>query len=578
MGEKTLELPEECWESIFKLIEKEDDRHDLSALSLVCKLFLSITNQVRKGLSIYDPTIQFIPQLLHRFKGLRDIDLSKFHGNINDVLYQISLSGLDLRSLNFSNQRDFRAEDLKVLSPKMKNLRCLKCSKVGSLHDNDLNLIADLFPLLEELDISYPEHRYSYSLNGLSNLSYFNISDSGIISLSVKLKGLRKLNLSGNHFITDKSLACLSVNCVLLNEIMIRYCDFVTQNGIALVICGCVNLNSLCANGIGFYSMDSRLKDSLVSNKALNSFDFSECIISDELLFSIAEACQPLNKLIVSKCRNFSFNSISFLLRKHQSLQYLDLEAASFLKDELMDNLSKLLPNITYINLSLCPKLSNSTFFILTKNCPLLSEIKMVGTKLGCGDFTMSPVTNPRVTSLNFAQNRCLDSNSIKCFASVCPNLRQVDLSNCEDLTEDGVEELLKRCSGIKNLGISGCIKVKTFLNDFEISYLEVLCARGLRINDDELALIGKRCPKLLQLDLTGCLSVTEKGVKEVVMDCKALREINLKWCNNVNVDIVSWMVVSRSSLWRIVPPCGFIPTDRHKKFFLRHGCLVCNG
>lgn len=449
----------------------------------------------------------------------------------------------------------------------------MSCSQIGSLRDSNLNTIAELFPLLEELDISYPELGLSDSCSFLSP-----VTDVGILSLSSKLKGLRRINLSGNHFITDQSLVFLSTDCLLLSEIVIHCCDFITENGIAFLFRRCANLNSVSVSGIRFSLDDSTFHDSLLCAKALRVIDFTESVIADELLYSIGEASLPLNKLILANCRGFTFSGISFLLSKHQFIQYLDLEAANFLTDESMFELSEFLWGITFISLSMCDKLTDSTFFCLTRNCPFLNEIKMAGTNVGTKDLSFSPcsVANAQIKSLNLAQNRSLGNESIKHYATLCPNLQMLDLSNCEGITEEGVFEVLKRCPEIRYLGLNQCIGIKTFLVDFELSNLEVLCARGSGIDDSGLALIGNRCPQLLQLDLTGCLNITAKGVKELVQSCRALREINLKWCNNVNVDIVALMVFSRPSLRRIVPPCGFVPSESQRNLYLRHGCLVC--
>lgn len=102
--------------------------------------------------------------------------------------------------------------------------------------------------------------------------------------------------------------------------------------------------------------------------------------------------------------------------------------------------------------------------------------------------------------------------------------------------------------------------------------------AEGLAINDEALASIGKRCGRLSRLNLEGCLNVTARGVEGVIVNCKALKEMNLRWCNNVSVDIVAWMVLSRPSLRKITLPCGSVPTANQRNFFLRHGCLVCQG
>jgi hypothetical protein len=63
------------------------------------------------------------------------------------------------------------------------------------------------------------------------------------------------------------------------------------------------------------------------------------------------------------------------------------------------------------------------------------------------------------------------------------------------DVVRLGVLEINQYCSRIKGLVI-----------DFEISKLEEMSAKGSGINDDALAVIGKRSCQLLHLDLAGRL------------------------------------------------------------------------
>ncbi|KAL5574499.1 hypothetical protein UlMin_016198 [Ulmus minor] len=575
MGEESVDLPEECWELIFKLLEV----HHFASISLVCKRFLMLTNQLMKSLNVSQSTVPFLPHLLQRFRKLTNINLSDFQGEIDDLLFRIAESGLDLQALDVSKQKAFPSHGLRILGSKLKNLRYLNCSKICSLQDKDLDLIAQLFPSLEELDVSYPYHVVGVYSNGGLNSNFFPkpLSDDGFCTLSMKLKGLRKINLSGNQFITDKSLQFLSTNCVQLSEIVIHDCDFVTEKGINLVIHRCANLNSISVSGIRFSVAASIFDDSLACTKALSSVDFTESNISDELLYSMAKACLPLKKLILHRSHGFTVNGILFLLSKLQYLQYLDLQEVQFLTDESMFEISKFLPSVTFINLNLCNGLSESTLFDLTRNCPMLNEIKMAGTNLGAKEFTSDFVVNPRVKSLGLALNNCLGNESVKKIASACPNLELLDLSYCAGITEEAVKEVLKRCPVIKDLSVNHC-RVKNFLIDFELPKLEVICAKKSGIDDEGLALIGKNCRNLLQLDLFGCVDVTEKGVKEVVQNCRALKEINLMWCNQVSVDTIAWMVFSSTLLRRIYPPRGFVPTESQKNFYLRHGCRVCEG
>lgn len=589
MAEKSVDLPRECWEHILNLLEPDHHSH-LESLSLVCKQFLSITNQLLSSLKLSDSSVQAIlPHLLQRFRWLRRIDLTGFNGDMNPLLYRIAVSGLNLESLSVSNQTSLPVNGLRAFGSKMMNLKCLECSKVRLLQDSDLDLIAESFPLLEELDISYPEYGSINSSNGSSDSSsiWKPISDSGVFSLTLKLKGLRKINLSGNHFITDLSLMHLSRHCVLLTQVVIHCCDFITHNGVAKLIRACGHLNCVSICGIGGsllcllgYSSSSfaSLGCSLNSPKAMSVIDFSDSVISDELLYSVAEACFPMKKLVLSNCTSYTFAGISFLVSRYPLLEHLDLEAAYFLADKDMVELTLSLHSITYINLSYCCSLTNVTLYTLTKNCLVLNEIKMVGTNIGEDGLETDFVSNLGVKSLILSQNSYMGNGCIANYASLCPNLEMLDLSCCVNITEDGIAEVLKRCSRIRHLEINKCRLMKNLMIEFELPNLEVLCARGLRINDDALALIGKRCSRLQQLDLSGCLRVTANGVKEVVANCKEMREINLRSCDNVSVDIIPWMVFSRPSLKKIVPPCGSVPTESQRNQFLRHGCLVCEG
>lgn len=462
----------------------------------------------------------------------------------------------------------------------MRNLRKLNCSKICSLRDSDLFAIGKSFPLLEDLDISFPQYSACFKPNGSVDLPCFSgvVTDEGVIDLSMKLKKLHKIDLSGNQFITDKSIFCLSQNCMLLREVVIRDCDFITQNGIALAMRKCENLNHISLEEIGIPTIDSFFQESFTYAKKLCQLDLSHSFISDELLCMVAEACLPLKKLTISSCYNFTFVGISCLLYKYQFLEYLDLEGANFLTDDSVIELSKFLCNLAFINLSLCSKLTGSTFFTLIRSCPLLKDIKMERTNLGVEELTTDFMINPRVKILDLAGNESLSDECINKVALCCPGLQVLKISHCSNITEEGIRGVLRNCCEIRHLDMNRCWGIKNLDIAFELPKLEVLHAKGPVFDDEALTIIAKRCHGLLQLDLEGCLNVTAKGVNEVVQNCRRLREINLKRCDNVKDDIVACMVFSRPSLRKIIPPRGFIPTDKQTSFFLRHGCLVCKG
>ncbi|KAJ0231734.1 hypothetical protein HA466_0296030 [Hirschfeldia incana] len=556
-----MDLPEECWELIFRFIDQDDYRF-LESLSLVSTSFLSITNLVRSTFTVTDRTLPFLHRHLLRFHNLKRVRFHDFHEDIESILLQLSLSGLDLESLDISGMPYF--PDLSGMKKKMSNIKEFSCSGISELREVDLVSIGVCFPSLQKLDISYPD--------SIPN----PIVDSAIISLSSNLKNLLKINVSGNNLITDKSLISLSQNCVLLREIVFRDCDFVSSRCIEFVLRNSRYLESIAINGIGFRPRESFSEDAFLSSPCLSELELSDSFLSDELLRLVADAKLPLKKLVLSSCQFITFDGVLYLLTKYQTLLHLNLEGLSFLSDDMVKELVVFLGRLTFVNLSFCAKLTGVSFFNIIERCVSLQCMRMEGTNFGVEDDSKELCVKSRIKSLYISGNRNMRDECLVKISRHCPFVETLEMGQCPDITEDGILEVLRNCSELTSLDLSGCSGIRSLdALDFELPKLETLRACGTWNDDQALGLIGKRCPGLLRLDLRGCLNVRSRGVKEVVQSCTRLREINLTNCE-VLYGIFTWMVCANPSLRKIVPPWWFSPSKNLHKFLLSHGCLIC--
>ncbi|KAL6996677.1 hypothetical protein U1Q18_006806 [Sarracenia purpurea var. burkii] len=240
-----------------------------------------------------------------------------------------------------------------------------------------------------------------------------------------------------------------------------------------------------------------------------------------------------------------------------------------------MSDLSKYLTSLVTIKLRLCCSLTESTFFTLAKNCPLLKDIDMCETNFGRGDRTEDIVKNPRIKSLKLDFNLNRTEECLGKLASVCPGLEMLDLSHCPRITQNGVSNFLKTDSKMRNLCINDCMRIKNIGTGSELPKLEVLEAAESGIDDEGLAMIGNRCRGIMILDLEGRLGATSIGLKEILRNCRRLREINLNACSNMSMESVDWMVFSVPSLKKLVVSDEHSITESQMRVLLGHGCLV---
>ncbi|CAJ2638872.1 F-box/LRR-repeat protein 20-like [Trifolium pratense] len=266
------------------------------------------------------------------------------------------------------------------------------------------------------------------------------------------------------------------------------------------------------------------------------------------MLKALALHSPPLTKLILQDCYNYTYSGISTLLSKCPYLQHLDLQRTKFLNDQLFNQLCAFLADLVSINVSGCGMLTNSSFFALLTNCPLLAEIRMESTDIGLGPTPsgVDLVVYPQVKSLHLANNSHLHDNHINIFGFMFPNMQHIDLSFCHHVFQHRIPVLFKRCPKITLLKFVGFPHAKLRSINSEASILEVLNLAHSRIDDEGLYQISKSCPRLLQLDLEHCYDVTEKGVKLATENCTCLRDFNLRHCRKVSTDIVSWIIFTR--------------------------------
>ncbi|GMQ09113.1 hypothetical protein CsSME_00052592 [Camellia sinensis var. sinensis] len=143
------------------------------------------------------------------------------------------------------------------------------------------------------------------------------------------------------------------------------------------------------------------------------------------------------------------------------------------LTDNSTRDLCRYLPNLVSIKFDQCSNLTTAIFFILAKECPVLSEIEMPHINLQVEDiFDMDLERNYQIRSLDLSCAR-VNNEFLKKIGVVCPNLQTLNVTGLYTLTE-GIEEILNCCSQIKHLTVDRTREIVILLEQFKTRSIKI--------------------------------------------------------------------------------------------------------
>lgn len=164
-----------------------------------------------------------------------------------------------LRVLSFHIEDSlFDARNLFLIAQKCRELRTLVLDGFASVTDETLDLFATRNPDLETIDLSNSTlsscEEVASSLAKCSklqnlNLSYLDfdgelITDDDLKKIISQQRGLRKLNVSNNDYISNKGLRHIATFCKQLTHLDISGCE-INNRGVASIVNNCKELTHL---------------------------------------------------------------------------------------------------------------------------------------------------------------------------------------------------------------------------------------------------------------------------------------------------------------------------------------------
>ncbi|KAL3360985.1 hypothetical protein AABB24_014086 [Solanum stoloniferum] len=338
------------------------------------------------------------------------------------------------------------------------------------------------------------------------------------------------------------------------------------------------------------------------SLRALSLWNVSS--VSDEGLIEIAQGCHLLEKLDLCQCPAITDLSLVAIAKNCPNLTSLTIESCSKIGNETLQAVGRFCPKLKFVSLKNCPLIGDQGIASLLSSAGhVLTKVKLYA--LNISDISLAVIGHygiavtdivliglqninergfwvmgngqglQKLRSLAITACHGVTDLGLEALGKGCPNLKLFCLRKCTILSDNGLVAFAKGSVALENLQLEEChritqagfvgvllscgkkLKVLSMVNCFGVKELacrfpSVLPCNSLQslsirncpgVGNATLAIVGRVCPKLTHLELSGLLEVTDEGLFPLVQSCEAgLVKVNLSGCVNVTDRSVSFI------------------------------------
>lgn len=258
----------------------------------------------------------------------------------------------------------------------------------------------------------------------------------------------------------------------------------------------------------------------------LRTVDVSHNVnVTDDLVGKLAKHCRRLENLYLQYCVFITDAGAQALAVEvnHNTLTSLDLSGCVLLSDHSIVALGQLCRKLRWLNLKAVNRVTEEGASSITHNCWDLEYL--------CYEDMYNLVDSAFVFDYSVDGRRAVEEHMLG-------SLTDINLHDCNKLTDTAVDHIMKRAAQIRSLNLSGCCH----LTDTACSF----------IVEDPMA-HTRRGASVTSLNLGYCFNITDKGVAHLVASLTMLRHVNLGGCVQLTDEGVLTLVSTCTRLQEIV-------------------------
>lgn len=457
---------------------------------------------------------------------LSSLDLSSnsisFHGGLYKKFYPNHDNGEDIGSASvftFHFIRKFiqnRAENIKQLHfnhtlidgntlqliSQIENLHLthLSLRQCDQLTNDGFRSLLRVQPDLTHLDLSFCAR----------------ITDPTVMEISEKLINLKSLKIRRCRALTDVSVKML-VDLPKLEVLDISECAFLTSAAIADGIASKRNevLRELYLSAL---NIDANAITKVTENiPNLRVLDLSNCFnhCDDVCVQMILKNLVLLRELNLDQCERISDGGLTGMSMKDKLEDFEKNKEKEQLegKREAIVSGAICLPDPPRQNFKISLRTKAEEAIVtdaIRKKAMMQMAMEIDLEEQESSNYSIARLRGLRVLKLKNC-NKISDVSLIYNFK--LPELKEIDLSKCQQISVEGIRKLVENCPALEVVILSECHN----------------------ISDKCIELIASKLPRLTKLNISRCFQITDYSLDHIAVHCKRIRFLEVSGCQKMS-------------------------------------------
>lgn len=423
-------------------------------------------------------------------------------------------------------------------------LASVRSSELCATKSDDMNV--DVETLSEDLEMECD----GYLTRCVEGKKATNVRLAAIAVGTSSRGGLGKLSIRGTNSVrgvSDVGLSAIAHGCPTLRVLSLWDVPSIGDDGLFEIARECHSLKKLDLCQCPSIS-DKGVVAIAQSSPDLTSLDLESCNIGDASLQAIAKYCPKLQSVTIKDCPRVTDQGIASLLSACKQLAKVRLQALN-ITDFSVAVIGHYGKAITSLVLTGLQNVSQKGFWVMgnAKGLEKVSSLNITSCR-GITDLSLQAVVKgcPSLKHLGLRKCCFVSDNGFVAFAQATSSLESLQMEECHRITQVGILNALSTSSSkLKSLTLVKCMGIKDLPTEFLVSSpCESLRSLSIRscpgVGTTSLSMVGKLCPNLHHLDLSGLNEIADAGLLQLFESCNpGLVKVNISDCLNLTDEVV---------------------------------------